>query len=46
VILETSATEICKALGAKRASIKINPESSVENSDNNGNNGAGKMEEF
>jgi len=46
LILETSATEICKALGAKRASIKINPELSVENSENNGNNGSGKMEEF
>ena len=46
LILETSATEICKALGAKRASITINPEPNFEKDKNNGSNGPQKMEEI
>ena len=46
LILETSVTEICKALGAKRTSITINPELKSENSESNRNNGAKKMEKI
>lgn len=48
-ILQTSTTEICKALGAKRATIKIDPEINFEDVKlygHNGHNGTEKMEEL